>query len=313
MSTRLDNRVAVITGAGTGLGRSHALLFAQLGAKVVVNDLGASVDGRDEGRSAAADGVVDEIRKQGGIAVASHDSVADEAGAQRIVKTAFKEFGRLDILVNNAGILRDKSFAKMETQDFLAVLAVHLHGGFHVCKAAWPYLLEQKYGRIVMTTSPSAYGNFGQSNYAAAKLGLVGMMNCLALEGGRHNVLVNAISPGAVTRMTESVTPAHLLKYLRPELVSPAVAWLASEACHVSGHIIAASAGGFSRAHVFETRAVQFDPEQEITVDMFDAAFSRVADLSSAVPVHPGPLGDVEQRLRSVGRLDTSTGDASHA
>ncbi|WP_375779424.1 SDR family NAD(P)-dependent oxidoreductase [Bradyrhizobium sp. ma5] len=311
MSIRLDGRVAAITGAGAGLGRSHALLFASLGAKVVVNDLGATLDGRGEAQS-AADAVVEEIKSQGGTAVANHDSVADETGARRIVQSAITQFGRIDILVNNAGILRDKSFAKMETQDFLAVLAVHLHGGFHCCKAAWPHMLEQKYGRIILTTSPSTNGNFGQSGYAAAKLGLIGMMNCLALEGSKHDVLVNAISPGAVTRMTERVTPPHLLRYLRPELVSPAVAWLASEACRISGQTIAASAGGFSRVHAFETRSVQFDPELEITVDMIDEAFPRISDLSAAVAVQPGPLGDVEERLRSIGRLGVVGEGSSH-
>lgn len=307
MTIRLDGRVAVVTGAGTGLGYCHANLLSKLGAKVVVNDLGATLDGRGVG-SATADRVVDELRSQGREAIANYDNVADEEGARNIVSTAIDAFGRIDILVNNAGILRDKSFAKMETADFLAVLAVHLHGAYFCTKAAWPHMLEQKYGRVVMTTSPSGTnGNYGQSNYAAAKLAIVGMINCLALEGRKHNVLVNAISPGAVTRMTEDVMPRDLQRFMRPELVSPAVAWLASDACDISGQIIAASAGGFSRVHFVESKAVQFDPEDEITVDMFHAAYPRIADLVSAVPVQPGPVGDAVERLRAIGRLAPAT------
>ena len=202
MPIRFDGRVAIVTGGGSGLGRSHALLLAARGAKVVINDLGGAVDG--SGRStAAADHVVAEICAGSGVAVASYDSVSDTAGAERIVNIAVERFGRLDILVNNAGFLRDKTFAKMEIADFRAVVDVHLMGAVHCTRAAWPYMKERNYGRVVMTTSGAGlYGNFGQSNYGAAKMGLVGLMNVIKLEGARNGILVNTVAPIAATRMT---------------------------------------------------------------------------------------------------------------
>ena len=227
------DRVAVVTGAGGGLGRQHALLLAERGAAVVVNDLGGSVDGTGHG-SAAADGVVEEIRAKGGAAVAEYSSVATADGGEAIVGRAREEFGRIDIVVNNAGILRDKAFHNMDVDQITAVLDVHLRGAFHVTRAAWPHMREQGYGRVVMTSSASGIiGNFGQSNYGAAKMGIVGLVNVLKLEGAKYNIKVNAIAPIAVTRMTEELLGAFGITadQFGPELVSPAVAYLASEEC----------------------------------------------------------------------------------
>jgi NAD(P)-dependent dehydrogenase (short-subunit alcohol dehydrogenase family) len=303
MAVSLINRVAIITGAGTGLGRAYALLFARLGAAVVVNDLGANLNGVGHANS-AADAVVAEIRFAGGEAIANHDNVADPAAAGKLISAATERFGRLDILVNNAGILRDGSFPKMTAQNFEDVLRVHLFGSFQLTHAAWPIMVAQKFGRVILTTSPAGTGgNFGQSNYGAAKLGLVGMMNCLALEGRKHNVLINAIAPGALTRMTENAPLGELAQYLKPELVAPAVAWLASEACTDNGIIISAIGGFFARLQYFESAGVQFDPAMPVTVDMLADNWDRITDLSGAAPIKPGPLGDIVPRLTAMGRL----------
>jgi len=303
MSLLLNDRVAIVTGAGAGLGREHALLLAARGAKVVVNDLGGAVDGRGGGQ-AAADKVVAEIKARGGGAVANYDSVADAKSAQNIVDTAVKTVGRLDILVNNAGILRDKSFAKMDLADYQTVMQVHLMGAVYCTHAAWPIMNQQKYGRIVMTTSVAGTnGNFGQTNYGAAKMAVLGLMHCLAIEGRKNNILVNAISPGAVTRMTEAMIPGPVAKYEGPELVSPAVAWLCSEKCAETATIIAASAGGFSRVQFFQTKGVQFDPAEPVTVEMFDQAYAAIGDLSATAPSPLGFLSDAEARLKAIGRL----------
>ena len=303
MSLRLDNRVAIVTGAGAGLGREHALLLAARGAKLVVNDLGGAVDGRG-GDHAAADKVVAAIKAAGGEAVASYDSVADAKSAQNIIDTAVKAFGRVDILVNNAGILRDKSFAKMDLADYQTVIQVHLMGAVYCSHAAWPIMYQQKYGRIVMTTSVAGTnGNFGQTNYGAAKMAVLGLMNCLAIEGRKNNILVNAISPGAATRMTEGLIPGPIAKYEGPELVSPAVAWLCSEKCEETATIIAASAGGFSRVQFFQTKGVQFDPAKPVTVEMFDQAYGKIGDLNTAAPSPLGFLSDAEARLKAIGLI----------
>lgn len=254
-----DGRVAVVTGAGGGLGRSHALLLASRGARVVVNDLGGSRDG--SGASASmADAVVEEIRAAGGEAVANHDSVATWEGGEAIVAAALGSFGRIDIVVNNAGILRDVSFAKLAEPELDLVLRVHLYGGFHVAHAAWPHLKEQGYGRIVSTTSGSGlYGNFGQTNYAAAKLGLVGLTRSLAIEGAKYGITANAIAPVAASRMTEDVMPPQLLERLQPEHVSPVVAWLASEACTDTGRIYSVGGGYLARVAIVEGEGVTFD------------------------------------------------------
>lgn len=302
MTIRFDDRVAIVTGAGTGLGRSHALLLAQRGARVVVNDPGGAVDGRGSAH-AAADKVVAEIKAEGGQAVANYDSVADRIGAARIVATAMDTWGRLDILVNNAGILRDKSFHNMPLEDFEEVVQVHLMGTVYCTRAAWPIMRERKYGRIVVTTSGSGtVGNFGQSNYGAAKTGVVGLINVLRLEGAKYNILTNAISPSAYTRMTEGLLPPDIAPYMKPELVSPAVAWLCSDECSISGTIIAATAGGFARVQYFVTEGVQFDPEHPVTPEMFAEAFPTINDPSTARP-YTGLMGNVERKLREIGRI----------
>ena len=246
------DRVAVVTGAGGGLGRQHALLLAERGAAVVVNDLGGSVDGIGAAAS-AADGVVDEIRAKGGAAVAEYSSVATPEGGSAIIQKAVDEFGRVDIVINNAGILRDKAFHNMEVDQITAVLDVHLRGAFFVTQAAWPRLREQGYGRVVMTSSASGViGNFGQTNYGAAKMGMVGMVNVLKLEGAKYNIKVNAIAPIAVTRMTEELLGAFGItaEQFGPELVSPAVAYLASEECELSGEVWSVGGGSVSRFFV---------------------------------------------------------------
>ncbi|QRR33999.1 SDR family NAD(P)-dependent oxidoreductase [Hydrogenophaga sp. YM1] len=301
MTVNLEGRVAIVTGAGGGLGREHALLLARLGAKVVVNDPGGSVAGTGDDRR-VAQMVVDEIRAAGGEAVANLDSVAEFSAAQRIVQTAMDTYGRLDILVNNAGILRDKTFAKMEVEDFELVLKVHLMGTVYCTKAAWPIMNEQGYGRIVLTTSAAGIvGGFGQSNYGAAKMGTLGLMNCLALEGARNGVLVNAISPAAATRMTQALIPPQIGQHLRPDLVSPAVAWLASEACTQSGLVVNAVAGYFACQRFVEGEGVQFNPTEPVTADMVADAAKSFGQMNNARAVDPRPLGDLEARLQALG------------
>jgi NAD(P)-dependent dehydrogenase (short-subunit alcohol dehydrogenase family) len=252
---RFDGKVAIVTGAGGGLGRQHALELARRGAKVVVNDLGGSVDGSGGG-SEASHKVVEEIKAAGGEAIANGSSVTDDAGVARMVKDAMDAWGRIDILVANAGVLRDKTFAKMEISDFEFVLGVHLLGTVKPAKAVWEIMREQNYGRIVVTTSSSGlYGNFGQSNYGAAKLGILGFMNTLKLEGQKNNIHVNAISPVAATRMTENLMPPEILERLKPEYVTPAVVFLCSEEAP-TGTVLTAGAGAFACARIVETEGV---------------------------------------------------------
>jgi NAD(P)-dependent dehydrogenase (short-subunit alcohol dehydrogenase family) len=302
MTIRYDNRVAIVTGAGAGLGRSHAMLLASRGAKVVVNDPGGAVDGRGD-QHAVADKVVAEIKAAGGEAVANYDSVADAAAAQRIIDTAMSKWGRLDILVNNAGVLRDKAFNNMDLADYEFVNQVHHFGTVYCTKAAWPIMRKQQYGRIVVTTSGSGtVGNFGQSNYGAAKMAVNGFINVLRFEGAKYNIRINAISPSALTRMTESLLPPDIAPYMKPELVSPAVAWLCSEECDQNGEIIAATAGGYARVQYFVTEGVQFDPEKPVTIEMIAESIDRIRDLSTASP-YTGLMGNVAEKLREMGRI----------
>ncbi len=270
-------RVVVVTGAGGGLGRCHALEFARRGAHVVVNDVGAAVDGTGPATSAAP-AVVDEITAAGGSAVANPDSVATEDGGQGIIGTAVEAFGKVDVLVNNAGILRDAAFKNMTAEQVDAVIDVHLRGAFNVTRAAWPVLREQNYGRIIMTTSGSGlFGTFGQSNYGAAKTGLVGLMNVLAIEGQRNNIRVNAISPIARTRMTEN-TMTELVKDLDPEDVTPVVVYLGHETCDRTANIYRVGGKHVSRVFIAETAGVDLDAA---TAESFAAHIDKIDDASS--------------------------------
>jgi NAD(P)-dependent dehydrogenase (short-subunit alcohol dehydrogenase family) len=267
-----DGRVAIVTGAGGGLGRSHALLLASRGAKVVVNDLGGTRAG-EGGGSEMADQVVEEITDAGGEAVANYDGVHTWEGGESIVQSAIDAFGKLDIVINNAGILRDTSFAKLDEAALDMVLKVHLYGGFHVARAAWPHLRDNGYGRVINTTSGSGlYGNFGQSNYSAAKLGLVGLTRTLAIEGAKYGITSNVIAPVAASRMTEDIMPPQLLEVLEPENVSPLVAYLASEACTETGRIYSVGGGYIARVAIVEgpgaTFSEGFTPED--VADRFD-------------------------------------------
>jgi NAD(P)-dependent dehydrogenase (short-subunit alcohol dehydrogenase family) len=272
-----DGKVAIITGAGGGLGKEHALLLADLGVKIVVNDLGGSVDG--SGKSDAADLVVEEIRAAGGEAVANKDSVSDREGAKRIVETAVKEYGTVDILINNAGILRDKSFKKMTLDEWDLVINVHLNGSAYVTWHAWPIMYEKNYGRIMFTSSVSGIlGSFGQSNYGAAKMGMVGLMNNLSREGASHNIHVNCLSPGAATRMTASVPGSEIDadepdEKSHPKLVSPAVLYMVSEDAP-NGRIIQAAGGRFASDMVFSNKGVELD---------LDATWEDVAENADTI------------------------------
>jgi NAD(P)-dependent dehydrogenase (short-subunit alcohol dehydrogenase family) len=255
MTIRFDGRVAVVTGAGGGLGRQHALALAARGAMVVVNDLGGTLDGNG-GTPTAAQAVVDEIRAAGGEAIASGASVTDAVAVQKMIDEAMATWGRVDILVNNAGILRDKSFTKMTLDDFRLVVEVHLMGAVNCTKAVWDVMRAQNYGRIVMTTSSSGlYGNFGQSNYGAAKMALVGLMQTLSIEGAKNDIRVNCLAPTAATRMTENLMPEAVLKLLQPEAVTPGLLALVAEDAPTRA-ILCAGAGAFERAHITLTQGV---------------------------------------------------------
>lgn len=281
MSIDFQGKVAVVTGAGGGLGRCHALELAKRGARVVVNDLGGSMDGTG-GSSEAAVGVVDEIKAAGGEAIANGGSVSDPQGAKSMVEDAMEAWGRVDILINNAGILRDKSFTKITVEDFQAVLDVHLMGAMYCTKEVWPIMREQNFGRIIMTTSPSGlYGNFGQTNYGAAKMALVGFMNTLKIEGAKNNIHTNAVAPVAATRMTESLMPEEALKRLGPELVTPAVIFLCSEDAP-NGVILQAAGGRYSVACVVENEGI--DLGADATVEDIADNYDAIVDLSGAKP-----------------------------
>lgn len=255
MELDFKGRVAIVTGAGGGLGRAHALALAARGARVLVNDLGGGLHG-EGGSVSAAQKVVDEIRAAGGEALANGASVTDFEAVQAMVQQAVDAWGRVDVLVNNAGILRDKSFSKMDMADFRTVVEVHLMGAANCCKAVWPHMVAQEYGRIVMTTSSTGlYGNFGQTNYGAAKLAQVGLMQTLAIEGAKHHIHVNALAPTAATRMTEGLMPAEVLAMLQPESVVPAMLVLAHESAPTRT-ILCAGAGSFEAAHITMTQGV---------------------------------------------------------
>ncbi|WP_199553993.1 SDR family NAD(P)-dependent oxidoreductase [Sandaracinobacteroides hominis] len=281
MTIRFDNRVAIVTGAGGGLGRQYALDLAARGAKVVVNDLGGARDGSGGG-SPAAQAVVDEILAAGGEAMANGASVTDADAIFAMVEEVKARWGRIDILINNAGILRDRTFSKMTLEDFKLVLDVHLMGSVNCTKAVWELMREQAYGRILMTTSSTGlYGNFGQANYGAAKLALVGLMKTLALEGAKYNVRVNTVAPLAATRMTEDLMPPELLAKMGPETVSPAAVYLVSEDAPTSV-ILNAGAGGFEAAHVTITKGIHVGAD-EMTPETVAARIAEIRDRTGEV------------------------------
>jgi NAD(P)-dependent dehydrogenase (short-subunit alcohol dehydrogenase family) len=276
----VQDRVIIVTGAGGGLGREYALTLAKEGASVVVNDLGGARDGTGSG-SAMADQVVAEIKDGGGRAVANYDSVAEAEGAGNIVKTALDEFGAIHGVVSNAGILRDGTFHKMPFENWDAVLKVHLYGGYNVIRAAWPHFREQSLGRVVVATSTSGlFGNFGQANYSAAKLGLVGLINTLAQEGAKYNIKANAVAPIAATRMTQDILPPEVFAKLTPDYVAPVVAYLCSEEVPNTASVFIVGGGKVQRAALFENDGVTFSGVP--SVDEVAAKWNEIDDLSAA-------------------------------
>lgn len=311
---RFDGRVAIVTGAGSGIGRCHALMLASRGARVVVNDLGTTVDGRGQ-RCRSAEGVISEIRAAGGEAVANDDDISCPCGAARLADQAVDEFGRLDILVNNAGILRDKTFSKMELADFQKVLDVHLLGSVYCTKAAWGRMTSQGYGRIVVTTSSSGlYGHFGQTNYDAAKLGLVGFMKGLALEGRRNDVLVNAVAPLAATRMSDGVLDVEAFARMAPEHVSAVVAYLASEQCNLSGEIMVAGGGYLARAAIVESQGVVL-PAENPSPEAVAGAVAAASELAQAVayPDLSAAFAAAVSKIDAARQPQISAAGSSHA
>ncbi|XP_015435698.1 PREDICTED: peroxisomal multifunctional enzyme type 2 [Dufourea novaeangliae] len=278
---RFDGRVVVVTGAGAGLGRAYALLFGSRGASVVVNDLGGGRHG-DGSSTKSADTVVQEIKRNGGKAVANYDSVLDGA---KIIKTAIDTFGRVDVVVNNAGILRDKSFAKMTETDWDLIQDVHVKGAYKTTQAAWPYFSKQNYGRVIVTASNSGlYGNFGQSNYSSAKMGLVGLANTLAIEGRKRNIHTNVIVPTAASRLTEDIMPPDFLEHLKPELIAPVVAWLCHERCMENGSIIESALGWAGKCHLIRASGTTLrqDLSTSITPEDVEQRWAAITDMSSA-------------------------------
>lgn len=293
MSIDFHGRVAIVTGAGGGLGKQHALALAKRGAKVVVNDLGGNVRG-EGGSVSAAQAVVDEIVKAGGEAIANGASVTDFEAVKGMVQQAMDTWGRVDILVNNAGILRDKSFSKMEVDEFRLVMEVHVMGAFHCTKAVWPIMQAQKYGRVIMTTSSSGlYGNFGQANYGAAKMAVAGMMQTLSIEGEKYNIRVNSLAPTAATRMTEGLMPEAVLKALEPQAVVPAMLVMASEDAP-NRTIICAGAGSFEVANITLTQGVYLGMAED-TAEQLLAAMPQVTDRhNELVPASGSGQGSLE-------------------
>lgn len=284
---RFDDKVAIVTGAGGGLGRCHALELARRGAKVVVNDLGGSLDGTG-GNSEAAEAVVKEIEALGSEAIANGSSVSDDAGVQKMIEDTMAKWGRIDIIIANAGILRDKSFAKMTMADINLVLDVHLRGTFKPVHAAWPIMKEQNYGRVVVTTSSTGlYGNFGQANYGAGKLGVVGMMNTLKIEGAKNNIKVNAVCPIAATRMTEGLMPDEALAQLKPEYVTPGVMNLVKEDAP-TGMILSAGAGAFSMAQIVETKGAFVGQGDDLTVEAVAAKWDEITETTTQTAFKSG-------------------------
>ncbi len=282
MNIRFDDKVVVITGAGGGLGRNYALFLAERGARVCVNDLGGATDGTGSS-DAPARRVVDEIEAAGGEAIANYDDVSRADGANNLIRQTIDRFGTIDVLICNAGILRDRTFLKMPAEDFELVLRVHLMGSVYVTKAAFPVMKEKGYGRIVLTTSVSGlFGNFGQTNYSAAKLGIVGFMNSLKLEALKYNILVNTIAPLAETRLGAGAFPDELAATLKPGFITPAVAYLCSDQCRTTGDIISAAGGWYRKVQMVESLGVKIEDESQATPEMIAANFDSITYMNGA-------------------------------
>ena len=286
MTIRFDDKVAIVTGAGGGIGKEHALELARRGAKVVVNDLGGSVDG--SGASDAANEVVDIIKSEGGEAISNGASVTDLQAVKAMVNQTMDKWGRIDILVNNAGILRDKSFHKVTLDDFDLVMDVHFQGSLNCTHTIYPIMREQEYGRIIFTSSASGvFGNFGQTNYGSAKMAMIGLMNTLKIEGQNKNVFTNSITPVAYTRMTESLIPEDFGKNLQSEYITPAVIYLAGEDAP-NGTIMAAGAGVFSRIFIHETMGVSLGMGEDMTPENIQANWDKISDMTDARALQNG-------------------------
>jgi NAD(P)-dependent dehydrogenase (short-subunit alcohol dehydrogenase family) len=279
-----DGRVAIVTGAGGGLGRSYALELGKRGAKVVVNDFGGARDGSGTGAASPADHVVDEIKALGGQAVSNYDNVATMEGGANIVKTAVDAFGKVDILINNAGILRDKTLIKMEPENWKAVIDVHLNGAYYVTRPAFEVMRNNGYGRIIMTSSASGlYGNFGQSNYSSAKLGVVGFMNTLKLEGAKYNIKVNTVAPIAATRISDDVMPQELQEKMKPDYVAPIVLYLSSEKCSDTGRIYNCGAGFYNRAVIVTGPGMTLGDDKQVpTPEMISDRWEEINNMDNA-------------------------------
>ncbi len=299
MTIKFDDKVVIVTGAGGGLGKSHALEFARRGAKVVVNDLGGSVDGSG-GASDSANAVVEKIKAEGGEAIANGASVADQSGVQNMIDEVMSKWGRIDVLVNNAGILRDKSFHKISLEEFNAVMDVHFQGSVYTSHAVYPIMREQNFGRIIFTTSSGGLsGNFGQANYGAAKMAMIGLMNCLKIEGQKYNVHSSAVAPVALSRMTENLFPEGIGERFLPEYVTPAVIYLASDDAP-NGAIIGAGAGVFTQFRIFETMGLALGTGDDMTPENIAAGWNSVADMDDARELFSGP----EQTIKILEQAD---------
>ena len=286
MSIEFNDKVAIVTGAGGGIGKEHALELARRGAKVVVNDLGGSVDG--SGASDAAEEVVELIKSEGGEAISNGASVTDLDAVKNMVQQTMDEWGRIDILVNNAGILRDKSFHKVSIEDFNLVMDVHFQGSLNCTHTIFPIMREQEYGRIIFTSSASGvYGNFGQTNYGSAKMAMIGLMNTLKLEGQNKNIFTNSITPVAYTRMTEGLIPEDFGQNLKSEYITPAVIYLASDHAP-NGVIIAAGAGVFSRINIHESMGVSLGTGEDMTPENIHANWDKISDMTNARALQNG-------------------------
>ena len=298
MSIRFDDKVVIVTGAGGGLGKEHAIEFAKRGAKVVVNDLGSSVDG--SGASDSANEVVENIKSTGGEAIANDASVTDLNAVKGMINEAMEKWGRVDVLVNNAGILRDKSFHKMSIEDFNSVMSVHFEGTLNCTHTVFPIMREQNYGRIIFTSSSSGvFGNFGQSNYGSAKMAMIGLMNTLKIEGQKYNIHSNSITPVAYTRMTDSLLPNEIGESLQPEFVTPAVIYLSSSEAP-NGVIVSAGAGVYSRIFIHETDGVSLGMGDEMTPENIAANWDSISDMKGAKALQSGP----EQSIKIFEKLN---------